>query len=111
MDDGIYYDSIWAYQGITCGPTSTCPVELDGYADRRHADDFVTSQIQLKRALLVEREYDAVVARRTRHSTRDGADLIWKAQQIFYGGRGDRDRLSGRLEAINTAKWDAGRYL
>jgi len=48
MDDGIYYDSIWAYQGDTYSPDFDMYMwNYDGYADRHPADGSAGSRERL----------------------------------------------------------------
>lgn len=48
MDDGIYYASIWAYQGDTYGPDFDMYLwNYDGYADRHPADGSAGSRERL----------------------------------------------------------------
>ena len=111
MDDGIYYDSIWAYQGNTFSPDFDMYVwNFDGYADPGDAlASFITSQIQnWNEPAWSNADFDKAVD--VANSTIDPqkrAPQIWDAQRIFYEQSPEIALdYPDKLEAINTAKWD-----
>ena len=111
MDDGIYYDSIWAYQGNTYSPDFDMYLwNYDGYADPGDTlASFITSQIEnWNEPCWSNAEYDAVVAEaNTTLDPQKRKELVWRAQQIFYEQSPEiATDYPDKLEAINTAKWD-----
>jgi peptide/nickel transport system substrate-binding protein len=111
MDDGIYYDSIWAYQGDTYSPDFDMYLwDWDGYADPGDTlASFTTAQIEnWNEPCWSDQEFDSVVEQA--NSTLDPQarkDLVWKAQEIFYGQSPEIvTDYPDKLEAVNTARWD-----
>jgi len=111
MDDGIYYDSIWAYKGKTYSPDFDMYLwNYDGYADPGDTlASFTTAQIQnWNEPCWSNAEYDRVVdAANSELDQQKRKDLVWQAQQIFYE-QSPQIALDypQKLEAVNTAKWD-----
>jgi peptide/nickel transport system substrate-binding protein len=111
MDDGIYYDSIWAYKGDTYSPDFDMYLwNYDGYADPGDTlASFTTAQIQnWNEPCWSNAEYDRVVdAANSELDQQKRKDLVWQAQQIFYE-QSPQIALDypQKLEAVNTAKWD-----
>ena len=111
MDDGIYYDSIWAYQGNTYSPDFDMYLwNYDGYADPGDTlASFITAQIEnWNEPCWSNAEYDAVVAEaNTTLDPEKRKELVWRAQQIFYEQSPEiATDYPEKLEAVNTAKWD-----
>jgi peptide/nickel transport system substrate-binding protein len=111
MDDGIYYDSIWAYKGDTYSPDYDMYLwDWDGYADPGDTlASFTTAQIEnWNEPCWSDEEFDQVVEQA--NATLDPQvrkDLVWQAQQIFYGQSPEIvTDYPDKLEAINTARWD-----
>jgi len=111
VDDGIYYDSIWAYEGDTYSPDFDMYLwSYDGYADPGDTlASFITAQIEnWNEPGWSDPEYDRVVDEV--NGELDQAkrkDLVWQAQQIFYE-QSPQIALDypQSLEAVNNAKWD-----
>ena len=111
MDDGIYYDSIWAYQGDTYSPDFDMYLwNYDGYADPGDTlASFITAQIEnWNEPCWSDAEYDRVVdAANSELDPEKRKELVWKAQQIFYEQSPEIALdYPQKLEAVNTAKWD-----
>ena len=111
MDDGIYYDSIWAYQGNTYSPDFDMYLwNYDGYADPGDTlASFTTAQIEnWNEPCWSNAEYDAVVNEaNTTLDPQKRKELVWRAQQIFYEQSPEiATDYPDKLEAVNTAKWD-----
>jgi peptide/nickel transport system substrate-binding protein len=111
MDDGIYYDSIWAYEGTTYSPDFDMYLwEWDGYADPGDTlASFITAQIEnWNEPCWSNAEYDAVVAEaNTTLDPEKRKELVWRAQQIFYEQSPEiATDYPDKLEAIDTAHWD-----
>jgi peptide/nickel transport system substrate-binding protein len=111
MDDGIYYDSIWAYQGNTYSPDFDMYLwNYDGYADPGDTlASFTTAQIEnWNEPCWSNAEYDAVVNEaNTTLDPEKRKELVWRAQQIFYEQSPEiATDYPEKLEAVNTAKWD-----
>jgi peptide/nickel transport system substrate-binding protein len=111
MDDGIYYDAIWAYQGNTFSPDFDMYLwNYDGYADPGDTlASFITSQIEnWNEPAWSNADFDKAVD--LGNSTIDPqkrAPYIWDAQRIFYEQSPEIALdYPSKLEAINTAKWD-----
>jgi peptide/nickel transport system substrate-binding protein len=111
MDDGIYYDSIWAYQGDTYSPDFDMYLwDWDGYADPGDTlASFTTAQIEnWNEPCWSDEEFDRVVEQA--NATLDPQarkDLVWKAQEIFYGQSPEIvTDYPDKLEAVNTTRWD-----
>jgi peptide/nickel transport system substrate-binding protein len=111
MDDGIYYDAIWAYQGDTFSPDFDMYLwNYDGYADPGDTlASFTTAQIEnWNEPAWSDPAYDkAVDEANTTIDPQARKDPVWRAQQIFY----DRSPeivtdYPEKLEAIDTARWD-----
>jgi len=111
MDDGIYYDSIWAYEGDTYSPDFDMYLwNYDGYADPGDTlASFITAQIEnWNEPCWSNAEYDRVVdAANSELDPQKRKDLVWRAQQIFYE-QSPQIALDypQKLEAVNTARWD-----
>ena len=111
VDDGIYYDSIWAYEGDTYSPDFDMYLwSYDGYADPGDTlASFTTAQIQnWNEPCWSNAEYDRVVnAASSEIDPQKRKDLVWQAQQVFYE-QSPQIALDypQKLEAVNTAKWD-----
>ncbi len=110
MDDGIYYDSIWAYKGNTYSPDFDMYLwNYDGYADPGDTlASFTTAQIQnWNEPCWSNAEYDRVVdAANSELDQQKRKDLVWQAQQIFYEQSPEIALdYPQKLEAVNTAKW------
>ncbi len=111
MDDGIYYDSIWAYEGDTYSPDFDMYIwSYDGYADPGDTlASFITAQIEnWNEPCWSSAEYDRVVDEVNSELDQEKRkDLVWQAQQIFYE-QSPQIALDypQSLEAVNTAKWD-----
>jgi peptide/nickel transport system substrate-binding protein len=111
MDDGIYYDSIWAYKGDTYSPDFDMYLwNYDGYAEPTDTlASFTTAQIQnWNEPCWSNAEYDRVVnAASSEVDPQKRKDLVWQAQQIFYEQSPQiATDYPQKLEAVNTAKWD-----
>ena len=111
MDDGIYYDSIWAYEGDTYSPDFDMYLwNYDGYADPGDTlASFITSQIEnWNEPCWSNAEYDAVVDEaNTTLDPEKRKELVWRAQQILYEESPEIvTDYPDKLEAVNTAKWD-----
>ncbi len=111
MDDGIYYDSIWGYQGNTYSPDFDMYLwNYDGYADPGDTlASFTTGQIEnWNEPCWSNPEYDRLVSQaNTTLDPQKRKDLIWKAQQIFYEQSPEiATDYPDKLEAVNTARWD-----
>ena len=111
MDDGIYYDSIWAYEGDTYSPDFDMYLwNYDGYADPGDTlASFITSQIEnWNEPCWSNPEYDRVVdAANSELDPQKRKDLVWQAQQIFYDQSPEIALdYPQKLEAVNTARWD-----
>ena len=111
MDDGIYYDSIWAYEGNTYSPDFDMYLwNYDGYADPGDTlASFITSQIEnWNEPCWSNADFDKAVD--TGNSTidpKERAPYIWDAQRIFYEQSPEITLdYPDKLEAINTDKWD-----
>ena len=112
MDDGIYYDSIWAYEGDTYSPDFDMYLwDYDGYADPGDTLASFTTRAdrELERAVLVRRRVRPGRGRRpTASSTRRSARTS--------SGRRSRSSTSSRRRSCsttrrssrpsNTARWD-----
>ena len=111
MDDGIYYDSIWAYKGDTYSPDFDMYLwSYDGYADPGDTlASFITAQIEnWNEPCWSDPEYDRVVDEVNSELDQEKRkDLVWQAQQIFYE-QSPQIALDypQSLEAVNTAQWD-----
>jgi len=111
MDDGIYYDSIWAYEGDAYSPDFDMYLwSYDGYADPGDTlASFTTAQIEnWNEPCWSDPEYDRVVDEVNSELDQEKRkDLVWQAQQIFYE-QSPQIALDypQSLEAVNTAKWD-----
>ena len=111
MDDGIYYDSIWAYEGDTYSPDFDMYLwSYDGYADPGDTlASFITAQIEnWNEPCWSNPEYDRVVDEVNSELDQEKRkDLVWQAQQIFYEQSPEIALdYPQSLEAVNTAKWD-----
>jgi peptide/nickel transport system substrate-binding protein len=111
MDDGIYYDSIWAYQGNTYSPDFDMYLwNFDGYADPGDTlASFTTAQIQnWNEPCWSDAEFDRVVdAANSEIDPEKRKELVWRAQQIFYEQSPEiAVDYPESLEAVNTSKWD-----
>ena len=111
MDDGIYYDSIWAYEGNTYSPDFDMYLwNYDGYADPGDTlASFITAQIEnWNEPCWSNAEYDAVVDEaNTTLDPEKRKELVWRAQQIFYEQSPEiATDYPDKLEAIDTAHWD-----
>ena len=111
MDDGIYYDSIWAYEGNTYSPDFDMYLwDWDGYADPGDTlASFITAQIEnWNEPCWSNAEFDAVVDEaNTTLDPEKRKELIWRAQQIFYEESPEiAIDYPDKLEAVNTARWD-----
>jgi len=111
MDDGIYYDSIWAYQGKTYSPDFDMYIwNYDGYADPGDTlASFTTAQIEnWNEPCWSNADYGrAVDAANSELDPQKRKDLVWQAQQIFYEQSPEMALdYPQKLEAVNTAKWD-----
>ena len=111
LDDGIYYNSIWAYQGKVFSPDFDMYLwNFDGYADPGDTlASFITSQIQnWNEPAWSNADFDKAVD--VANSTLDPqlrAPHIWDAQRIFYEQSPEIALdYPDKLEAVNTAKWD-----
>jgi peptide/nickel transport system substrate-binding protein len=111
LDDGIFYDSIWAYKGDTYSPDFDMYLwYYDGYADPGDTlASFTTAQIQnWNEPCWSNAEYDRVVdAANSEIDAQKRKDLVWQAQQIFYDQSPEiATDYPQKLEAVNTAEWD-----
>ena len=111
MDDGIYYDSIWGYEGNTYSPDFDLYLwDWDGYADPGDTlASFTSAQIEnWNEPCWSNAEFDAVVAEaNTTLDPEKRKELIWRAQQIFYEETPEiATDYPDKLEAINTSRWD-----
>ena len=111
MDDGVYYDSIWGYEGNTYSPDFDLYLwDWDGYADPGDTlASFITSQIEnWNEPCWSNAEFDAVVDEaNTTLDPEQRKELIWRAQQIFYEESPEiAVDYPDKLEAIDTAHWD-----
>jgi len=111
LDDGIFYDSIWAYKGDTYSPDFDMYLwYYDGYADPGDTlASFTTAQIEnWNEPCWSNAEYDRVVnAANSELDAQKRKDLVWQAQQIFYEQSPEiATDYPQSLEAVNTAKWD-----
>ena len=110
MDDGIYYDSIWAYEGDTYSPDFDMYVwDWDGYADPGDTlASFTTAQIEnWNEPCWSNPEFDQLVdAANTTLDPEARKELIWKAQQLFYEQSPEIVLdYPDKLEAIDTSRW------
>ncbi len=111
MDDGIYYDSIWAYEGDTYSPDFDLYLwNYDGYADPGDTlASFTTAQIEnWNEPCWSNAEYDqAVNEANTTLDPEKRKALVWQAQQILYDQSPEIALdYPDKLEAVNTARWD-----
>jgi peptide/nickel transport system substrate-binding protein len=111
MDDGIYYDSIWGYEGNTYSPDFDLYLwDWDGYADPGDTlASFTSAQIEnWNEPCWSNAEFDAVVAEaNTTIDPEQRKELIWRAQEIFYEETPEiATDYPDKLEAINTSRWD-----
>jgi peptide/nickel transport system substrate-binding protein len=111
MDDGVYYDSIWAYEGDTYSPDFDMYLwNYDGYADPGDTlASFTTAQIEnWNEPCWSNTEYDRVVdAANSELDPQKRKQLVWQAQQIFYDQSPEIALdYPQKLEAVNTAKWE-----
>ena len=116
MDDGIYYDSIWAYEGNTYSPDFDMYLwNYDGYADPGDTlASFITAQIENWNEPCWSDMPSTTRWWTEANTTLDPEkrkELVWRAQQIFYEqspeiaiglsgqARGDQHGAVGRLDA------------
>ncbi len=111
VDDGIYYDSIWGYEGDTFSPDFDMYLwNWDGYADPGDTlASYLSSQIEnWNEPGWSDAEFDAVVYEaNTTLDPEQRKELIWRAQEIFYD---QSPQLvldyPEKLQAVNTSRWD-----
>ena len=111
MDDGVYYDSIWGYEGDTYSPDFDMYIwDWDGYADPGDTlASFTTGQIEYwNEPCWSNAQFDKLIEQQAVELADDARkDLIWQAQQVFYE---DTPEIvlsyPQKLEAVNTARWD-----
>ena len=115
MDDGIYYDSIWAYEGNTYSPDFDMYLwNYDGYADPGDTlASFTTAQIEnWNEPCWSNAEYDAAGGRGehdARPAEAQGARLAGAAD-LLRAVAGDRHRLPGQARGgQHLASGTAGR--
>ena len=111
IDDGIYYDSIWAYQGDTFSPDFDLYLwDWDGYADPGDTlASFTTEQIEYwNEPAWSDPAFDAAVDEaNTTIDPQARQDPVWRAQQIFYEQSPEIVLdYPDKLEAVNIARWD-----
>jgi peptide/nickel transport system substrate-binding protein len=111
MDDGIYYDSIWAYEGNTYSPDFDMYLwDWDGYADPGDTlASFTTAQIEnWNEPCWSDPEFDRLVEQaNTTLDPEARKELIWRAQQVFYEQSPEIvTDYPDKLEAIDTSRWD-----
>jgi ABC-type transport system substrate-binding protein len=111
MDEGIFYDRIWAYDGDTFKPDFDLYIwDWDGYIDPGDTlASFTSSQIESWNEMAwSDAEYDEVVAQQASViDPEERAPLIWEAQRIFY----EQSPMivldySKKIEAVNTSRWE-----
>jgi len=111
MDDGIYYDAIWGYQGNEYSPDFDMYLwDWDGYADPTDTlNSFITSQIEYwNEPCWSNEEYDSLVEQASSELDPDKRkELVWQAQEVFYD---DSPEIvltyPDKLEAVNVSRWD-----
>ena len=111
IDDGIYYDSIWAYQGDTFSPDFDLYLwDWDGYADPGDTlASFTTAQIEnWNEPAWSDAAFDAAVDEaNTTLDPQARKEPVWRAQQIFYEQTPEIvTDYPDKLEAVDTAHWD-----
>jgi peptide/nickel transport system substrate-binding protein len=111
MDDGIYYDSIWGYQGDTFSPDFDMYLwDFDGYADPGDTlASFTSAQIEnWNEPAWSDAEFDkAVDEANTTIDPQARKDPVWRAQQILYEQSPEIvTDYPDKLEAIDTSRWD-----
>ena len=111
MDDGIYYDSIWGYEGDTYSPDFDLYLwDWDGYADPGDTlASFTTSQIEYwNEPCWSDARFDSLVAQQASELDKEKRkELIWQAQQVLYEQSPEIVlTYPQKLEAVNTARWD-----
>ena len=110
VDDGIYYDSIWAYEDDYSPDFDMYLWDWDGYADPGDTlASFTTAQIEnWNEPCWSDAEFDAAVAEA--NATLDPErrkELVWRAQQIFYEQSPEIvTDYPQKLEAVDTSRWD-----
>ena len=100
MDDGVYYDSIWAYEGDTYSPDFDMYLwNYDGYADPGDTlASFITAQIEnWNEPCWSNAEYDR------RSWTRPTASSIRRSARISSGRR-SRSSTSSRRRSPSTTR-------
>lgn len=112
MDDGIYYDSIWAYddESVYSPDFDMYLWDWDGYADPTDTlNSFITSQIEYwNEPCWSNPEFDEVVTQASSELDPEARkELVWRAQEVFYT---DTPEIvltyPDKLQAVNTAEWD-----
>jgi peptide/nickel transport system substrate-binding protein len=111
MDDGIYYDNIWAYQGDVYSPDFDLYIwDWDGYADPGDTlASFTTSQIEWwNEPCWSNARFDDLVEQQAGElDPEKRKELIWQAQQVMYG---DSPEIvltyPQKLEAVNRDRWE-----
>ena len=111
MDDGIYYDSIWGYEGDTYSPDFDLYLwDWDGYADPGDTlASFTTSQIEYwNEPCWSDARFDSLVDQQASELDKEKRkELIWQAQQVLYEQSPEIVlTYPQKLEAVNTARWD-----
>jgi peptide/nickel transport system substrate-binding protein len=112
MDDGIYYDSIWAYDdaGDYSPDFDMYLWDWDGYADPGDTlASFTTDQIEWwNETCWANERFDELVKQiESELDPEARKQLVWQAQEVEYE---DSPMIvlsyPDKLEAVNTAKWD-----
>lgn len=111
VDDGIYYDSIWAYDGDTYSPDYDMYLwDWDGYADPGDTlSCYTTDQIEnWNEACWSNPDYDRVIKQQYAElDPEKRKELIWEAQRIFYRESPQMVlTYPQKLEAYDTTRWD-----
>jgi peptide/nickel transport system substrate-binding protein len=111
MDDGIYYDSIWGYQGDTFSPDFDMYLwDFDGYADPGDTlASFTTAQIEnWNEPAWSDPDFDkAVDAANTTIDPEARKEPVWQAQEVMYAQSPEIViDYPQKLEAIDTSRWD-----
>ena len=116
IDDGIYYDSIWAYQGDTFSPDFDLYLwDWDGYADPGDTlASFTTAQIEnWNEPAWSDKAFDAAVDEaNTTIDPQARKEPVWRAQQILYEQSPEIVLdYPDKLEAVDVAHWDGWRRM
>jgi peptide/nickel transport system substrate-binding protein len=112
MDDGVYYDAIWAYDddSVYSPDFDMYLWDWDGYADPGDTlASFTTAQIEWwNETCWSNEEFDGLVKQiESELDPETRKELVWNAQQVMYE-QSPMIVLSypDKLEAVDTSRWD-----